>query len=343
MNEWFDQPVVPVGYGLLIEEVAASFGVGTELLAAAGLSATAFADPQGRLTPLQAGHLLLHGMNLTREPGLGYEIGLRSSLTSHGIMGFGLLTSATLRDAIELGVEYSGVRLPMLTLGLVLDGDQAAVDVRETRPLGDVRQCMFDLFLTGLARMTPALTGRPQGDVELWFEGAEPDHFARYRDRLPPARFGTGVHQVRFPVERLDERLDTANAVAARLAQEELSGERDRIGLTDDVVARVQALLGARGAGFGLEAVAAAMHMSTRTLKRRLHATGTTFHDLSTEARRAEALRLLRGSAMGVEDIARLLGYADPSNFVRAFKRWTGRTPGAYRRAEQAAEGGPDR
>ncbi|XBB67348.1 AraC family transcriptional regulator ligand-binding domain-containing protein [Nocardioides sp. WV_118_6] len=338
MTEWFDQPVVPVGYGLLIEEVAASFGVGPELRAAAGLPATAFADPQGRLTPLQAGHLLRLGMDLTGEPGLGYEIGLRSTVTSHGVMGFGLLTSATLREAIELGVEYSAVRLPMLTLGLVLDGDQAAVDVRETRPVGDVRQCLFELFLTGLARMTPVLTGHGQHDVELWFDGLEPEHFARYRARLPPVRFGTGVNQVRFPVGRLEEPIDTANALAARVAQAELAEERCRIGLTDDVVARVQALLGSRAAGFGLDAVAAAMHMSTRTLKRRLHAAGTTFHDLSTDARRTEALHLLRGSALAVDEIARLLGYADASSFVRAFKRWTGRTPGGYRRAIGSAE-----
>jgi AraC-like DNA-binding protein len=331
--EWFDRPVVPVAYGILIQEVAASFGVGPELLDAAGVPRSAFGDPDGRLTALQAGALLLHGLELTREPGLGYEIGLRSSLTSHGVMAFGLLTSATLRQAIELGAEYSAVRLPMLRLQLVVDRDQAGVDVEETMPLGAVRQCLFDLFLVGLARMTPALTGRPVDSVELWFECEEPTHYKRYRDRLPPVCFGKGVNQLRFAAAYLDLPLDTANEVASRVAQEQIAGELTRIGLADDVVAHVRSVMSAGGVGYGLSEVAQALLVSPRTLKRRLNDQGVRFHDLVSEVRRAEAVRLLRHSVLTVEQIGTQLGYADPGNFCRAFKRWTGQTPGAFRKS----------
>jgi AraC-like DNA-binding protein len=330
--DWFDRPAVPVAYGLLIEEVAQSFGVGDELLAAAGVPRSDFADPSARLSVRQAGSLLHHARELTGEAGFGYEVGLRSSLTSHGTMGFGLLTSATLREAIELGAAYSRVRLPMLQIRLVVDGPQAGVDVQELLPLGPVRQCLFELFLVGLARMTPVLlTGRSMHDNELWFEDPEPAYFAGYRDRLPPTRFGTGVNQLRFPAEFLDLPLDTANEPAAREAQQQIAGELDRIGLTDDVVVGVQAVLSAGTAGYDLASVAQALHLSPRTLRRRLHDRGATFHDLASEARRVEAVRLLRNTVLTVEQIAGQLGYSDPGNFCRAFKRWTGRTPGAFR------------
>ncbi|HJR90142.1 MAG TPA: AraC family transcriptional regulator [Aeromicrobium sp.] len=334
--EWFDRPAVPVAYGLHIAEVAASFGVGPELFDAAGIAPDAIADPDGRLTAMQAGSLLLRGMELTGEPGFGYEIGLRSSLTSHGVMAFGLLTSATLRDAIELGVEYGHVRLPMLQLQLVEDGVQAGVDVQQTFPVGAVRQCLFDLFLVGLARMTPALTGRAMDTVELWFEGPEPEHFARYRDRLPPARFGTGVNQIRFAAEFLDLPFDTANEVASQVAQQQLAGELTRIGLSgEDLLGRVRAQLAA-GGSFALIDVARAMHVSPRTLKRRLSEHGVTFHALVSDLRRAEAMRLLRHSVLTVEQIGAQLGYSDAGNFCRAFKRWTGTTPGAFRRGQES-------
>ncbi|HUP99067.1 MAG TPA: AraC family transcriptional regulator [Aeromicrobium sp.] len=334
MVEWFDRPAVPVAYGLHIAEVAASLGVGPELFEAAGIPPEALADPDGRLTANQAGSLLHVAAELSGEPGFGYEIGLRSSLTSHGIMAFGLLTSATLRQAIELGVEYSHVRLPMLQLRLVEDGEQAGVDVQQTFPVGIVRQCLFDLFLVGLARLTPALTGRQMDTVELWFEGPEPAHFPRYRDRLPPVRFGTGVNQIRFAAEYLDLPFDTANELAARVAQEQLAGELTRIGLSgEDLVGRVRALLAA-GRSFALADVADAMHVSPRTLKRRLSDHGVTFQALVSDVRRAEALRLLRHSVLTVEQVGAQLGYADPGNFCRAFKRWTGTTPGAFRRGQ---------
>ena len=78
--EWFDRPAVPVAYAVLIGEVASSFGVGPELFEAAGIAPDALADADGRLTAIQAGNLLQVGMDLTREPGFGYEIGLRSRL-----------------------------------------------------------------------------------------------------------------------------------------------------------------------------------------------------------------------------------------------------------------------
>ena len=84
--EWFDRPAVPVAYAWLIAEVASSFGVGPELFEAAGIAPDALVDPDGRLTAMQAGSLLYWGMELSQEPGFGYEIGLRSSLTSHGVM-----------------------------------------------------------------------------------------------------------------------------------------------------------------------------------------------------------------------------------------------------------------
>lgn len=329
--EWFDKPAVPVAYGLHIAEVASFFGVGPELFDAAGIPSDALDDPDGRLTAMQAGRLLQVGMELTGEPGFGYEVGLRSSLTSHGVMAFGLLTSATLRQAIELGVEYGHVRLPMLRLQLIEDGDQAGVDVRQTFPVGTVRQCLFDLFLVGLARMTPALTGRAMDSVELWFGGAEPEHFARYRDRLPPTRFETGVNQIRFAAEFLDLPFDTANALASRVAQEQLAGELTRIGLSGgDLVGRVRALVSA-GGPYGLTEVAHSLHVSPRTLKRRLSDHGVTFHALVADVRRAEAIRLLRHSVLTVEQIGAQLGYSDAGNFCRAFKRWTGMTPGAVR------------
>jgi AraC-like DNA-binding protein len=331
--EWFDRPAVPVAYGLHIAEVASSLGVGPELFDVAGIPPDALTDPDGRLSALQAGNLLRLAMELTGEPGFGYEVGLRSSLTSHGVMAFGLLTSATLRQAIELGVEYSHVRLPMLQLHLVEDGEQAGVDVQQTFPVGAVRQCLFDLFLVGLARLTPALTGRQMDTVELWFEEPEPAHFPRYRDRLPPVRFGTGVNQLRFAAEYLDLPFDTANELASRVAQEQLAGELTRIGLSgEDLVTRVRALLSA-GGSFGLTDVAHALHVSPRTLKRRLSEHGVTFHALVSEQRRAEATRLLRHSVLTVEQIGTQLGYADPGNFCRAFKRWTGQTPGAFRKS----------
>ena len=83
----------------------------------------------------------------------------------------------------------------------------------------------------------------------------------------------------------------------------------------------------------GLDETARALGLSTRTLKRRLAAEGTDFTPLLDEQRRHRALLLLRSADLSVEAVAEQVGYSDVANFTRAFRRWSGTTPTAYRRS----------
>ena len=81
----------------------------------------------------------------------------------------------------------------------------------------------------------------------------------------------------------------------------------------------------------GAEQVAALFGMHSRTLNRRLNAFGTHFRVLVDEGRFEIARQLLENSAMEIGRIAWLLGYAEPSAFTRAFRRWSGTTPARWR------------
>lgn len=332
------RPFVPVVYGVLIQDVAERHGVDRQaLLAAAAVPPGLLDDPNGRLSQLQAGTMLYQAIALSREPALGYEIGLHSSLTSHGLMGYGMISSSTLREAIGLSVKFLQLRLPMFRMRLFTDGGHAVIEISEAMPLNAaVRQCLFDLFLVGMARVAPALTGFRMPEIELWFDGAEPAYYARYRERLPPVRFGMGANQLRFRSTYLDLRPDTANPVTAKMVEEQCRRELEQLGFAGDVSGQVRAMLcNAQGDYPGLEQVAGRLHMSSRTLKRKLREQNTSFHQLLEETRRAESIRLLRTTALSVEQIAERLGYSDPSNFCRAFRKWTAASPNGFREQRQ--------
>lgn len=78
--------------------------------------------------------------------------------------------------------------------------------------------------------------------------------------------------------------------------------------------------------------------MSSRTLKRRLAEQQTTFGELLDEVRKRDSLQLLLNVDRSIDEIAARVGYADPSNFRRAFQRWTGQSPTAYRRSRVSSE-----
>jgi AraC-like DNA-binding protein len=83
-----------------------------------------------------------------------------------------------------------------------------------------------------------------------------------------------------------------------------------------------------------LEAVAAHMHISPQTLRRHLREEGTSFQELKDQLRRDIAIYHLGRADLSLQQIAEQLGFSEPSAFHRAFKKWTGLTPGAYRAQE---------
>lgn len=83
-----------------------------------------------------------------------------------------------------------------------------------------------------------------------------------------------------------------------------------------------------------LAATAASLHMSTATFQRRLAAERTSFLALKNELRRDVAMARLSTSRVSVIELAQELGFSDATTFQRAFKAWTGRSPGAYREDE---------
>jgi AraC-like DNA-binding protein len=102
-----------------------------------------------------------------------------------------------------------------------------------------------------------------------------------------------------------------------------------------DTVARVRAELALGAAGYpDLPELAARLHTSSRTLKRRLARHGSGFQILLDQARHRDALRLLRNPDLEIRQIAAVLGYKDPPSFTRAFRRWTGQTPHQARAAQ---------
>jgi len=94
----------------------------------------------------------------------------------------------------------------------------------------------------------------------------------------------------------------------------------------------VATLLADRARNPGVQRVADRLATSVRTLQRRLHASGVTYAEVLQEQRCAAARRLLTDRTQAIADVARTLGYSDPAHFTRAFQRWTGSSPSAFRR-----------
>jgi AraC-like DNA-binding protein len=331
------RPAIPLAYVQLILEYAEHSGVAREkLVQGLGLSRNLLNSADARVSRHDAGAILLRAIKLTGNPGIGFEIGLSSSITTHGLVGYGLMASPTLRAGIEFGYRFLPTRLSYLRLDFYEDGDQAVVSVLDAADLGLARNHSFEFFLVGVYRLLlQASFGlMRESDVELWCDAPQPKYYAHYRERLPRMRFGKASHQVRFPAEILDRTLPMANAIAVSQVTAQLERELALLGETEDFLARIRAALTYRNGRYpGLEEVAQKLNLSPRTIRRKMADHGVSFRKILDDVLRREAITLLSDSTLSIEQVADRLGYSDPANFTRAFHRWTLSTPSAYRDA----------
>ncbi|MCA3560117.1 MAG: AraC family transcriptional regulator ligand-binding domain-containing protein [Aestuariivirga sp.] len=182
----------------------------------------------------------------------------------------------------------------------------------------------------GAVRPAEVLLGRPAP--------RNPEPYRRFFGC--PVRFNEGQNCLILPGRSLGFRLPSADA---KLRERLISALQQQIaqqqqGFAPRVRHAIRPLLVAGDASH--KRVAAHLNLHPRTMGRRLEEEGITFEQLKDEVRLAVARELLARTAMAVSDVAGSLGYATPSAFVRAFRRWTGTSPSAWRRqSEHTASG----
>jgi AraC-like DNA-binding protein len=282
-------------------------------------------DPTTRVPLRVCEAMIARAYELTREPALAFFYGTAMKLSSHGFLGFAAMTASTVREALELAVRFAGTRTSAIGLSLYVEGARASLVIEERAPLGGIREFAVLSLMLGISQIGQALTGKvTDGVAEVTF--AQPPYLASVplADRLV---FDRPAHRLVFDAAVLDERVASADAAAMRLAKEQL--ERELAAKVEaGLPGKIRAVLVTTSSEI---AVAKALKMSPRTLKRRLAEHDTTFSAIRDDVRLQRALLLLDDRARTVGEIATLLGYTELPNFTRAFRKWTGMTPNAYR------------
>ena len=323
----------------LIVAGAASRGVDPgALLAAAGVSGTDLADPDARLPRAAELRMWTHAARLADDECFGLH--LSELLTAEGLgpLGFVVRSSATLGEAYARVGRY----LRLIVLGPVVElhrngGVARLRHVAPTSGPGPSRHAV-ELLLGSLVQMARRGT---EGFVPraTSFRHAPPSRLDAHH-----ALFGRGV---RFEQEHdelvLDDGMLTrpqprAEPVLAEVLDQHIASLLAATPTERSFLDRVSAALAAeleRGEP-SVAAVASRLHMSPRTLQRRLREEGTSMTDQLDRIREALATRHLSESTRSIGEVAFLLGFSEVSTFHRAFKRWTGLTPVAYRRGAEA-------
>lgn len=188
-------------------------------------------------------------------------------------------------------------------------------------------------FFASLPVYGRALVGADFKALRVEFMHAAPAYRDEYLRLLgPDVHFGCLHNRMVIAGHWLDTRLPNHHAVALRQALKLLELESAQVHRKLDLIQAVErAISRDLTQGSHIDQVAGDLNMSGRTLRRRLSEHELTFEALLEQVRRARTLSLLANPQLSIERITEAVGYSDVRSFRRAFKRWTGLSPSAYR------------
>lgn len=324
---------------LMIRELAENQGVPlAELLAGLELPADFLQRPGLRLTLDQEMSLYTRAATRNRDPMLGFRVGARLSAANYGILGYAVLGSASVNDALRLLTEFApliswashnqltteffqGVDCRCLTLHPAASDPHAAV-------------LEIDSTVASLQRMFNDLAGEPLrfAAIELVRDdrGLEQQWLRNWFGC--PIYFGCARNALLLPLDVAGIKLPHPQPEYAglfrELCRESMASLIEGEGMVDTVRNMVRE---AGGKPPGLEQAAEHFGISARSLRRRLADLGLTYQALLDEERFALARHYLLSTQMTIEAVAAQLGYADARSFRTAFRRWAGSTPRDFR------------
>lgn len=287
--------------------------------------------PSARITAGQMEAFARTAMQELDDEALGW-FSRRLPWGSYGMLVRASLSAPDLGTALGRWCRHHRLLTEDLLFDLRVEDGRARLRLDERRPLGEMREFCLLTSLRNLHGVACWLVDSRIPLQSVDFPFAAPPHREVYPLLFPgPVRFGAGQAGFEFdasylalPLRRDERALQAMLQRALRLVV--LPYRRDRL-----LVQQVRERLQQHGLAQTAAELAEALHVSVRTLHRQLADEGASLQALKDGLRRERAVQLLQRSRRPLKQVAAELGFASDKSFARAFRAWTGRTPGQVR------------
>ncbi|MBM4228369.1 MAG: AraC family transcriptional regulator [Gammaproteobacteria bacterium] len=324
-----------LAYGLApVIEVLESHGKAlAPLLAAADIPRFALEEPSFRIRVDQELRFIREALSALKLPEAGLLVGQRYTLALFGVLGLAASCAPTMRELFRMVPTFPDLAWGAIGLSVWrMKGSEFAA-FHPTPEVGDLAAFFVERDTAATLALFRQNCGAGLAPLRVRFRHPAPRNSAAYSAWFGcEVTFEDAANEIHFPPAIWERVPPQANGMSYRFYANQCRRLsqllREPLSYADVVRGRLRAETPIPT----LEQLLQALHLSKRTLQRRLDAEGTSFSLLHAEVRLERARELMRFGGMGQDDIARQLGFSDASAFSRAFKAWTGRSPRGFRR-----------
>jgi len=310
------------------------------ILQLTGIRGRDLKDPDVRVPESASREAWRLAMTITKDEALGLHIAQWLPRGALDLVEYSFRTSATLGDGLDRLAHYGRLINDRLAVHVVRTGPGVRFILGEAdaRPLHPQR-AEFSIALA--LRLARDSTGAHLVPVEVLFAHDAPSDPTEHQQFFrSPVHYASGVDGMVLSDADGVRRLQAADAALGLIIRRRLDQALERLDKIDrdtdaSTAARVRRLL-VDGMGKdkqSVQTIGREMGLSARTLGRRLIEEGTSFRAIQDQVRHHLAIALLGDASVSIAEVAFFLGYSEPAPFHRSFKRWTGTTPQAHRKA----------
>lgn len=314
---------------------ASSQGINSgDLLNSVGIQPSILKDPDFRISVEDFCRIQEEAVFLTGDHYFGLHMGESSELGDWSMLGYIMANCGNLGEALERISRYFGILGSLLQINIRVGNDRVEL-IFETKKnsSGQIRQCL-EGALSGFFRLIRSVTRKYVGLKEVWIVHEVSEDTGEYQRIFRcPVLFNQPMTALVFDSGALDAPMIHPNPALLSLFERHARSFLDRINEENFFSRKTSSLLFERlqGGAPCIKRVSEELGVSVRKLQMKLHDEGITFSQIVENVREELAKSYLAEKRYSIEDITHLLGFSEPSVFHRAFKKWTGLTPGQYR------------
>jgi AraC-like DNA-binding protein len=313
------------------------------VLSAAGVAPAILNDADARIPHRLALGVWCEAVRRSGDDAFGIHAAEGIRPGAFDVLDYATRSSATLAEGLARLVRYHRILHDAAVVQLSVNGDRARLTHALPDHAGELPRHTAEFIVAAWVVVARQATGMDFAPLDVSFRHSPPPDL-REHERLfrAPIRFDSAANGLVLPRTTLDLPLLKSDPGLCAVLERQMGELLERLPRTTSFSVRVGQMVGKDLSTAAPSATAAArkLHMSRRTLQRLLQAEGTTFSELVDGLRRDLATRYLREPAIAIAEVAFLLGFSEASAFHRAFKRWHGVTPAAYRANLSSPQGG---
>lgn len=306
------------------------------LLNTANIDKKMLRDPKATTSLQQEVGFVRAMLEVLDKPNLGFYAGQRYRLSAFGNLGMAAASCESIEDAIHLFLKYLHLSYSHFDISFVKDKDIAILRFNDVYEFFELRRFYIERDFSFLLVSIRDMFARSLGEQKfktIHFDFECPTNIEHYEMLYEcQVKFSMPFNEVQFDGKYLDRALPQANPLTRQLMEEHCRIQQIEILGPTVFSEQIRELVKNSEESIpNMEDIAGQFNLTSRTVRRKLNLEGLSYQKIVNQELCKKAVHYLETTHLTIEQIGYRLGYGEPSSFVHAFKRWTGKVPKSFR------------